>query len=171
MALLAYQVFCPNSGQTALAGCACEDAGHDVERLGAHHDRCQMNNLTANLACAGSAGCCGVDDQPGVHDCEAIANACPGGHGDCPEPADCKLWATVKAHHAAMAATLAEHQANVAAGQAESVPHFTEMADALPDDCPGGHCHKDLPDCTVHHPVIITAGQGTAVLRPVAVTS
>jgi hypothetical protein len=174
MALLAYQVYCPNSGQTALAGCACEDAGHDVAAAGVHHDRCPMNNLTANLACAGTAQCCG--DAAGTdHDCEAVANACPGGHGDCPEPADCKLWASVKAAHTALVAQFeAVHgplDQDPAGLSDEALGHAVMAADKPPDDCPGGHCHKDIADCTVHHPVIIMAGQGAAVLRPVAVAS
>lgn len=166
MALLAYQVYCPNSGQTALAGCACEDAGHNPLAAGVHHDRCPMNNLTSSLACAGTEQCC--PGAAGDHDCEAVSNACPGGHGDCPVPDDCALHESVKAHHAAMAAELAQHKANVAEGHAEDVPHFAEVAEKPPDGCPGGHCHKLIDDCAVHHPVIIIAGQGTAVLRPVA---
>jgi hypothetical protein len=166
MALLAYQVHCPNSGQTVLAGCACEDAGHDAAAAGRHHDRCQMASLTANLACAGSAECCGSVGED--HDCEAISNACPGGHGDCPVPDDCALHESVKAHYKQMAAGLGQHKANVAAGLAEDVPHFAEAAQEPPEQCPGGHCHKLIEDCAVHHPVTIIAGQGTAYLRPVA---
>jgi len=166
MALLAYQVYCPNSGQAVLAGCACEDAGHDAAAAGSHHDRCQMSNLTSNLACAGPGGCCG--DVGEDHDCEAISNACPGGHGDCPVPDACALHESVKAHYQLMSAELAQHKASVAGGRAEDVPHFAEAVQEPPDACPGGHCHADIEDCAVHHPVIIIAGQGTAVLRPVA---
>lgn len=165
MALLAYQVYCPASGQTALAGCACEDAGHNVEQAGVHHDRCQMSNLTSNLACAGTDQCCG--DVAGDHDCEAVSNACPGGHGDCPVPDDCRLHESAKAHLDAMRAHLAAARD---AGDDAALADAPEI-ERLPDSCPGGHCHADIEDCTVHHPVIIMAGQGSAYLRPVAVAS
>ena len=173
MALLAYQVYCPSSGQTVLAGCACEDAGHDVEQAGVHHDRCQMSNLTSNLACAGPGGCCGdVEDD---HDCEAVANACEGGHGDCPVPDACSLHESTKAAHAALAAQFEELHGPLdqdPAGLSDvALGHAIMAADKPPDACPGGHCHADIEDCAVHHPVIIMAGQGAAFLRPVAVAS
>ena len=155
-----FTIYCPNTGHRVLIGCACEDADHPVEELGYHHDRCQMRNPTANLPCAGSVECCGELDQAGVHDCEAIANACPGGHGDCPVPAECPTHEPAKAHYKAMAAAHADHPPGVRHA-------FLDLAEP-PEECPGGHCHKLIGDCTVHHPVIITAGLAAAVLRPVA---
>jgi hypothetical protein len=122
-----YTVTCPASGLSVVVACACDQVGHDPAAAGAHHDRCQMSNLTANLTCPPSAGCCAED-----HDHEATANACPGAHDgqECPAGTDCLV--------------------------------FTPAG----EDCPGGHCHKDVDGCTVCHPVIITAGMGAAVLRP-----
>lgn len=162
-----YTLFCPNSGQSVVVGCACKKAGHPVEDVGYHHDRCQMNSLTANLSCTGPQGCCGDACQGGT-DCEAVTTSCPQGHGDCPVPDACAIHESVKAHHAAMAAAHAEHVELVAAGKAAAaVAHAAAVLDAPPDQCPGGHCHADLPDCKVHHPIVITAGIASAVLRPV----
>jgi hypothetical protein len=123
-----------------------------------------MNNLTANLSCPESAGCCQQD-----HDHEAAANACPGGHGACPEPSTCRLNESVKAHHLAMRQAWDAEFGHLdpAALPDQALGHAIYLAADPPDACPGGHCHKDIPGCTVCHPVIITAGVGTAVLRPV----
>jgi hypothetical protein len=141
-----------------VVSCGCHLVGHPVAETGEHHARCQMANLTSNLACPPASGCCQED-----HDHEAAANACPGGHGDCPDPGSCALHASVRAHYRA---TLDAHRAHVEAGGQDR--HAIEDLAEPPPSCPGGHCHVALPDCTVCHPVIITAGIGTAVLRPVA---
>jgi hypothetical protein len=152
-----YTVTCPASGLSAVVACACDQVGHDALATGAHHERCQMSNITSNLRCPPAFGCCQKD-----HDHEAAANACPGGHGDCPEPDTCRLWGSVLAHNTAMRQAYKEHQAT-----GSNTVHVAEMLKTAPAACPGGHCHKDIDGCTVCHPVIITAGQGTAVLRPV----
>lgn len=159
-----FTVTCPVSGASAVVACACDQVGHDPAAAGAHHGRCQMNNLTANVHCPPEAGCCPED-----HDHEAAANACPGGHGPCPEPGSCRLHASVKAHHAAMIAHAeADHGPQDTWADQGLTAILAAAAQPPPGDCPGGHCHKDLADCTACHPVIITAGIGAAVLRPVA---
>ncbi len=148
---MAYHITCPQSGVSVTVSCGCHLVDHDPMAAGAHHGRCQMNDLTANVRCPPEAGCCQED-----HSHEATANACPGGHGACPEPDSCRLHESVKAHMDSL-------RAHAAAEGLDDHP----SAMRLPDACPGGHCHKDLKDCTVCHPVIITAGEGSAVLRPV----
>src|SRR5215467_13940066 len=120
-----YTVTCPQSGMSTVVACACHQVGHDAAAAGAHHERCQMNNLTSNLACPPEAGCCQE-----AHDHEATANACPGGHGDCPVPDDCRLWGSVLAHHAAAKAAHAEHGGGP--------DHFAASMVEPPDACPGG---------------------------------
>lgn len=170
MADAVFTIYCPTSGHRVLVGCACDEVGHPAGEVGYHHDRCQMRNLTANLPCAGTVGCCGEDLAD--HDCEAIANACPGaatGHdgAPCPVPDACGVHEPAKAHHAAMREAHQAHRELVAAGRAEDVRHaFLDLPEP-PEACPGGHCHAGLPDCTVHHPVVITAGLAAATLRPV----
>ena len=151
-----YHITCPDSGFNVTVDCACHQVGHDAVAAGVHHEQCQMNNLTANLPCSdpGVPGCCEED-----HDHEAAAAACPGGHGECPEPATCRQHLANVRHYEAMAAHAAEHDGPEAHA-------FAAMAEP-PGECPGGHCHRDIKDCTVCHPVIITAGGTAAVLRPV----
>ena len=79
-----------------------------------------------------------------------MANSCPGGHGDCPEPAKCSQWKATVAHHEAMRASLP-------AGDRGSY----EMPG---DECPGGHCHVALEDCTVCRPMTITVLAGSVAL-------
>lgn len=147
-----YHVQCPVSGVSAYPDCACPPTV-DLVAIGGHLDGCPMGNLGALITCPPDSGCCQADHGPGGHD--GAANACPGGHGDCPEPATCALWKPVKAHHAAVRDSL-EH------------PEHRAAYEMPPDDCPGGHCHKALDDCTVCHPVVITAMPGSAVAYPVA---
>lgn len=153
-----FTVFCPNSGHRVIVGCACEDAGHNPGVAGYHHDRCQMNSLTANLPCTGPGGCCGEACAGGA-DCETVANSCQGGHGDCPVPGSCPVHEGYKAHYNAMHAAFAGHDG----GERHA---FEDLAQP-PESCPGGHCHAGIPECKVHHPVVITAGLGSAHLRPV----
>lgn len=35
------------------------------------------------------------------------------------------------------------------------------------EGCEGGHCHKDIPDCTVCRPLIVTVMPGSIVVTPV----
>jgi len=164
-----YTLTCPQSGASVVVACACSQVGHNPVAAGAHHERCQMNNLTSNVACPPEAGCCPED-----HDHEATANACPvsprnggPGHGDCPEPASCRQHAAAKAHYQATVQAHAVHREMVAAGLHPGGDHAAEALAEPPEECPGGHCHVAIEDCTVCHPVIVTAGVGTAVLRPV----
>jgi len=120
---------------SAYIDCICPP---QLQALGAHQVGCPMVNPDALVACPPGGPCCQQD-----HDHAAEANACPGGHGACPEPESCRMHANVKAHHAA----------NAMAGPAGDPP---------PDDCPGGHCHVGLDDCTVCRPLIITAMPGSA---------
>lgn len=153
-----YQISCPSSGFSVVVDCACHQVGHDAMAAGAHHERCMMNNLTANLPCTGSDSCCGGKCKG--RDCEDVANSCQGGHGDCPEPDSCQLHQSYKDHYALMK--------QAAADDTGGEPHaFSDLAEP-PEQCPGGHCHKDIEDCKVHHPIVIAAGLGSAVLRPVA---
>jgi hypothetical protein len=116
-----------------------------------HLPACRLANPDAAVVCPDPqrTGCCPLD-----HDHAAAANACPGGHGACPEPEVCAMWGAVKAHHVALLQV--------------GVPGTPEPGSAeLPQDCPGGHCHKDLPDCTGCRPLTITAMPGSARLLPV----
>lgn len=89
---------------------------------------------------AHSCGCCDGTAHPGVS-CGKAAIACPGGHGACPAPDACELW---------LAAT-----ANTRHPLYEGPP-------AGP--CPGGHCGKDVPGCTVCKPLLIIAPAGSAAV-------
>ena len=105
---------------------------------GLHKPGCSHGDLDAAVACPPeSADCCQED-----HDHAAAANACPGGHDDsCPEPAGaCGTWKNATAN----------------------TRHPSYDGDP-PGDCPGGHCHKDIKDCTVCRPLIITMMPGTTV--------
>jgi hypothetical protein len=97
-----------------------------------------MVNLGALVTCVPGRGCCAE-----AHDHDAAANACPGGHGDCPVPEACAAWegATADTRH-----TLYD---GPSAGA-----------------CPGGHCHKDIEGCTVCRPLVITAMPGSAAITP-----
>jgi hypothetical protein len=158
---MAYQLTCPQSGVSVTVDCACNQVGHNPVAAGKHHDRCMMNNLTSNVKCPPGSGCCEQD-----HDHEAAA-ICPQDHDmACPEPGTCSLWASALAHHAAARAALEAHVADPDAPVPDE-EHFAHALAEPPESCPGGHCHKDIPGCNVCHPIIITAGQGSAVLRPV----
>jgi hypothetical protein len=129
--------------QQAFLECSCPP-GH-TQNVGAHHPECSHRDIDAAIQC----GCCPAD-----HDHAAAANACPGGHEDagCPVPGNCTLWkgATADAAH-----PLYE-------GGHPLLGPYHRLADGIPP-CPGGHCHKDVPGCTVCRPLIITVMPGTTI--------
>lgn len=121
-------VQCPGCMTSAYVDCTCPP---QVQAGPSHLPACPVLNLDAQLSCS----CCPED-----HDHGAAANACPGGHGDCPEPDSCltQAGATADTRH----------------------PHYEgEMA----GPCPGGHCHKDIDGCAVCRPLIITTLPGTQI--------
>lgn len=123
--------------------CTCPP-GH-AANTGQHHPECSHRNIDAQVSCS----CCPED-----HDHGAAANACPGNHEStaCPEPpGGCRVWkgAVADAHHPLYEGghpLLPGHQ------RGEPVPH-----------CPGGHCHKDIPDCGVCRPLVVTVMPGTQI--------
>lgn len=135
---------CPGCMAQAFAECTCPP-GHP-ENVGAHHPECSHANPDALVRC----GCCPED-----HDHAAAANACPGGHDDapCPDKKDCRVWkgAIAEAFHPDYSG---DHPVLMAMGH--------KPGDDVPD-CPGGHCHKDVKDCTVCRPLIITMVPGTVM--------
>lgn len=121
----------------------CDGCPDSLLASGTHLDACRMTNLDLQVTCPPGGSCCQED-----HDHGAAANACPRDHTDpCPEPASCKVWAGMKA---------AVHP------DAEPPPHLAHLT----GDCPGGHCHKDIPGCTVCRPLIITVVPGSVELKP-----
>lgn len=135
------RVSCNGCGTAAYAECACPALGHDPRATLHHDDDCPMHDLGATVVCPPGSGCCDGSSHPGVsHD--AAANLCPqigkGTHGACPEPATCKSWYGMNDHRY-------QHIVNGVA----------------PPPCPGGHCHKDLPDCTICRPVTIEVLPGS----------
>lgn len=135
------RVSCNGCGTAAYVDCLCSSLGQNPSELGYHHATCGFSDLGANVTCPPGSGCCDGSAHPGVsHD--AAANACPqidmGTHGPCPEPASCKSWYGMHDHR---------------------YVHITEGV--APPDCPGGHCHKDIPDCTICRPVTIEVLPGT----------
>jgi hypothetical protein len=139
-------ILCPESLEQAYLECGCPE-GH-VEANGSHHETCALADIYGQLPCSapGTGTCCEKD-----HD-HQVAAECPGGHTDpCPEPpGKCRLWNGLKQHVKGREDELTADQ------RAE-----------LRGECPGGHCHKDVPGCNVCHPIIITvpAASGTA-LKP-----
>jgi hypothetical protein len=142
------RVSCNGCGSAAYVDCACESLGHDtstaskVVQVGsgsrtvpAHHPACPFDDLGATVVCPPGSGCCDGSAHPDMsHD--AYAMTCEhidiGTHGDCPEPGTCKSWYGMHDHRY-------EHVVN----------------ETAPPPCPGGHCHQDLPDCTVCRTVTI----------------
>ncbi|SRR6266571_7178695 len=104
-------VQCPGCMTQAFLECTCPPGW--LAAAGQHQPGCTHANPDANLACPPGSSCCQQD-----HDHAAAANACPGGHGDCPEPDKCPTWATAVAD--------TRH------------PHYRGEP---PGPCPGGHCH------------------------------
>lgn len=141
-------VTCPGCSTQAFLECTCPDGF--IEAVGAHHGDCTHSDIDASLTCPPGSDCC-----PLGHDHAAAANSCPGGHEDVPCPEDagrCRVWAgaIADAHHP------------------QFVPgsHPLFSGEKIPD-CPGGHCHKDIPDCTVCRPLIVTVMPGSIVVTPV----
>jgi hypothetical protein len=160
-----FHAMCPGCTTSAYLDCTCPPS-FDPAAAGMHLDGvCALASPDGAVTCAEASDdprCCHDD-----HDHAAQANGCPvaaanggDGHRDCPEPATCPLHASVKAHYAATVAYAAEANGGGAAMLAVVGPE-------PPDDCPGGHCHWDLDDCTVCRPLILTAMPGSARLQPV----
>lgn len=143
---------CDGCGSQAFIECTCPP-GHTAN-VGQHHPECSHADIGANLDC----GCCDGSAHPGLsHDAAAIA--CPGGHvqdsgedAPCPVPDDCGVWkgATAEARHPHY------RGAHPLLGDAH------QPGDPVPA-CPGGHCHKDVPGCTVCRPITITLLPGTQI--------
>jgi hypothetical protein len=123
--------------------CTCPP-GH-IPATGEHQAGCSHADIDALVRCTPGSDCCSQD-----HDHAAAANACPGGHDGaaCPEAAGkCRVWrgAIMDAFHP---------------GYEPGTHPLFEGKDIPP--CPGGHCHPDIPDCTVCRPLIITMLPGSA---------
>jgi len=160
-----FHAMCPGCQTSAYLDCTCPPS-FDPAAAGMHlAGVCALTNVDGAVVCAEASDdprCCHDD-----HDHAMQANGCPQhaanggpGHAGCPEPATCSLHASVKAHHAAMRVAAAEangDQAVLLAG----------LGPPPPDDCPGGHCHWDLDDCTVCRPLVIVAMPGSARITPV----
>lgn len=135
------RISCNGCGASAYVDCVCGNVGHDPGAAGFHHEDCGFRDLGATVTCPPGSGCCDGSTHPGLSHDQA-ANACPhidqGTHGDCPEPDSCKSWYGMHDHRY-------EHQVN----------------GKPPPPCPGGHCHQDLPDCTVCRTVTIEVLPGT----------
>lgn len=138
------QVLCPGCTTQVFLECTCPP-GY-VAVAGEHHATCSHRDIDANVTCPPDSDCCQAD-----HDHAAAANACPGGHEDaaCPEPKKCKVWAGAIAD--------ARHPLF----EPGSHPLFSGAA--IPD-CPGGHCHKDIPGCTVCRPLHVVMLPGTQIV-------
>jgi hypothetical protein len=123
-----------------------------------------MSNIGAAVTCIPGKGCC--EQQ---HDHDAAANACPGNHGPCSDPAACPLWVSVKNHYTAMKAAFEDEYGPLGSVNPESLPdqalgHAIHLLAVPPDECPGGHCMKGVDGCTVCRPVTIRATGTAAVL-------
>jgi hypothetical protein len=128
--------------------CTCPPGYLDATST--HHPDCTHTDIDGQLACAPGSDCCSQD-----HDHAAMANSCHGQHDDvpCPEPRKCTVWkgAIADARHPLSDGS---HPLFAALG--------LDASDSIPD-CPGGHCHKDIKDCAVCRPLIITMLPGTNV--------
>jgi len=140
-----YHVQCLGCHTSAYVDCACPA---ELAGLPVHMTGCPVLDLDAQLVCPPESDCCKEDHHHGQ-----AANACPGGHDECPAPAACKLHASVKRHHLAVAAADPDLPTGV-------------LPDHVPEECPGGHCDVRLDDCTVCRPLVITAMPGSAQLQP-----
>ena len=140
-------------GAVATTDCACPPEMADVP---AHLAECPMTDIGANLQCKPGAGCC---ELPHSHD--QAANACPGAgrHEGVPCPAGdvCRFWDGHKAHIAGLNPDNPVHMQVKA--EAEALHGVAEGT------CPGGHCGKGVPGCTVCRPITITAMAGTVSVR------
>jgi hypothetical protein len=137
------QVQCDEHGTSAYVDCRCPEIGHNPAVAGVHHPACGFSDLGANVTCPPDAGCCAED-----HSHDTAANSCPDiglpfgerhGKAACPEPpGGCKLWRNM----------------NPGGGTTG------------PGPCPGGHCHKDIEDCTVCRHLTITVLPGSVAVVP-----
>jgi len=137
-------VQCPGCMESSYIECGCP-AGHP-DNVGRHHPSCALSNIDMTVGC----GCC-----PDGHDHGAAARGCPGDHEweNCPEEkGECRLWDEVTAE--------ARHP-SYRGGHPLLGPEHRPGDDIPP--CPGGHCHKDTPGCTVCRPLIITVMPGTEI--------
>lgn len=136
---------CQGCGTSAYVDCECPE-GHPKEVVG-HHNKCPLDNLGNAVVCPPDSGCCQVDHGGGGHD--EAANACPGGHRDCPTPMACPVWEGQRAR----------------VGPDDETPDH--LAHLNSDSCPGGHCHKDIDGCTVCRPILIEImpGHGPTLQR------
>jgi hypothetical protein len=91
----------------------------------------------AALTCLPGSDCCPKDHHHGEN-----ASACPGGHGPCPAPDRCPVWAGLQPH----------------------VPG-SPVRDTSAGPCPGGHCGPGVPGCTVCRPLTITVMPGSVQAR------
>jgi hypothetical protein len=145
-------ILCPGCLTSAYIDCACPPGWDPVTRghvtaaiaaiavaaAGAPVAPCPAGDLDAAITCPPGSPCCQEDHHHGE-----AANACPGGHADCPEPGTCLVWKRTQA----------------------SVHPDEPLPRHLAGDCPGGHCHKDLPDCTACRPLIITMVPGSTEVQ------
>lgn len=144
-------VTCPGCSTQAFLECTCPSGF--VEAVGEHHGDCTHSDIDAAIACPPGSDCCPED-----HDHAAMANSCHGNHEDvaCPEEdGKCRVWqgAIADAHHPMYAG-------------AHPLLGADHAADDRIPECPGGHCHKDIPDCAVCRPLVITVLPGSAQIIP-----
>lgn len=134
---MTFHLECMGCATSAYVSCPCPPEVIEA-MVGQHLPSCAFSDLSAALVCPPDSGCC--QEQ---HSHDAAANACTGGHGECPEPGTCGLWATV------------------------ATTGHPETGAAVPpqDPCPGGHCHKDIEGCTVCRPIRITVTPGNVTMQ------
>lgn len=65
-------------------------------------------------------------------------------------------------HHHGQAANECPGAGGNHPGQACPVGPYCTAVTPAGEDCPGGHCHKDVPGCTVCRPITITLLPGSA---------
>lgn len=116
-----FHLECTGCGTSAYVGCPCPPEAVAAMN-GQHLPICALSDLGAAIVCPPGSSCCQDD-----HSHDAAANACTGGHGDCPEPGTCTVFES--------------------------------------DGCDGGHCHKDIPDCTVCRPIRVTVTPGNVTMQ------
>jgi len=126
-------LLCKGCGTTATVDCACPP---ELADLPVHGGECLLNDPDSAHDCA----CCdGAGHDGQSHG--AAAAACPGGHGACPAPDTCEVWAGVTA--------------NTRHPLYDGPP---------PGPCPGGHCGLGVDGCAVCRPLTIIAPAGSAAI-------